>query len=207
LANKDNWKKYPKAMLRARAVSEMARTLFPDIIAGCGHTPDEIQDTIEVPAKVTMADREAIAADLEKKAKLKAIEEFDKHLEHLTMNLGVTREEICKRLNIDEINVVTSWSSEQIQNSIDELFDMTREQPKVNTIEDPQSGPVGKSYDAIRAILRQNKLKQKTIDTLDKLLQKKLLDEDQLDIINGTRSAEKDDFTTFDYLMKNREDI
>ncbi len=36
------WKKYPRAMLHARCVSEMARSLFPDAIAGVSYTHEEL---------------------------------------------------------------------------------------------------------------------------------------------------------------------
>lgn len=37
-----SWSKYPRAMLHARCVSEMARSLFPDAIAGISYTPEEL---------------------------------------------------------------------------------------------------------------------------------------------------------------------
>lgn len=40
---KDNWKKYPRAMLRARVISEAIRTCFPSVICGT-YTPEEIED-------------------------------------------------------------------------------------------------------------------------------------------------------------------
>lgn len=43
LAGKDNWKKYPRAMLRARCVSEGVRATYPAIAAGI-YTPEEVQD-------------------------------------------------------------------------------------------------------------------------------------------------------------------
>lgn len=50
LDGKDNWKKYPRAMLRSRAVSEMCRALFPEAIAGiCSYTPEEILDMRDDP--------------------------------------------------------------------------------------------------------------------------------------------------------------
>jgi len=48
LSGKDNWKKYPRAMLRSRCVSEMARALFPDAIAGCSYTPEELDPDAQV---------------------------------------------------------------------------------------------------------------------------------------------------------------
>ena len=41
LLGKDNWKKYPAAMLSARATARAARQAAPDRLAGC-YTPDEI---------------------------------------------------------------------------------------------------------------------------------------------------------------------
>jgi hypothetical protein len=38
---KDNWRLYPRAMLSARAKAELARDVYPDILAGL-HTPDEL---------------------------------------------------------------------------------------------------------------------------------------------------------------------
>ena len=42
LMNKDNWNKYTAAMLRARAISAMARALFADAIAGASYTAEEL---------------------------------------------------------------------------------------------------------------------------------------------------------------------
>lgn len=43
LTNKDNWKNYPRAMLRARVVSEGVRTVYPAVCVGV-YTPEEVQD-------------------------------------------------------------------------------------------------------------------------------------------------------------------
>jgi len=56
LIGKDNWKKYPAAMLRARAASAACRAYCPDLLAGGGlYTPDEIEsvETIEVSSRRT----------------------------------------------------------------------------------------------------------------------------------------------------------
>lgn len=40
---KDNWKKFPRAMMRARCISEGVRTVYPGIASGM-YTPEEVQD-------------------------------------------------------------------------------------------------------------------------------------------------------------------
>lgn len=44
LANKDNWKKNPAAMLRARASSALCRVLAPDVLGGIASSVEEAQD-------------------------------------------------------------------------------------------------------------------------------------------------------------------
>lgn len=46
LEGKDNWKKYPRQMLRARCISEGVRTVSPGVTSGL-YTPEEIQDAPE----------------------------------------------------------------------------------------------------------------------------------------------------------------
>jgi hypothetical protein len=43
LTGKDNWKKYPRAMLRARVISEGIRTVYPGCVVGV-YTPEEASD-------------------------------------------------------------------------------------------------------------------------------------------------------------------
>lgn len=43
LGTKDNWKNYPRAMLRARVLSEGIRSVYPAVIVG-EYTPEEVQD-------------------------------------------------------------------------------------------------------------------------------------------------------------------
>ncbi len=42
LLKKQNWMKYPEAMLWARAASQLCRMLFPDIFAGSTYTSEEL---------------------------------------------------------------------------------------------------------------------------------------------------------------------
>jgi len=50
IANKDNWRNYPRAMLRARVVSEGIRSVYPGCVVGV-YTPEEVQDFTPTPAK------------------------------------------------------------------------------------------------------------------------------------------------------------
>jgi hypothetical protein len=57
VAGKDNWRKYPKAMLRARCIAALARTVYPDLLAGVYETeeletaPRHAAPVIEAPAQ------------------------------------------------------------------------------------------------------------------------------------------------------------
>lgn len=49
LGGKDNWKKYPRQMLRARVVSDAVRGVYPAVLQGF-YTPEEVQDFVSAPA-------------------------------------------------------------------------------------------------------------------------------------------------------------
>lgn len=42
LVGKDTWKKYPEAMLRARAITEVCRAACPELLLGVRYTPEEL---------------------------------------------------------------------------------------------------------------------------------------------------------------------
>ena len=58
IATKDNWKNYPRAMLRARVISEGIRAVFPGCVVGV-YTPEEVQD-FEPPKEKFMGSVERV---------------------------------------------------------------------------------------------------------------------------------------------------
>jgi len=61
LTGKDNWKNYPRAMLRARVISEGIRTVYPGCVVGT-YTAEEIE---EIPKAKDMGMVEEVVAAVE----------------------------------------------------------------------------------------------------------------------------------------------
>ena len=56
LANKRNWAQYRSAMLTWRAVSQLCRFLFPDVVLGAGYVPEEIGGTVNEAGEILEAE-------------------------------------------------------------------------------------------------------------------------------------------------------
>lgn len=61
ITTKDNWAKYPRAMLRARCLSEGIRAVYPGVVVGV-YTPEEVQD-FEPPKMKDMGKAEVVDSE------------------------------------------------------------------------------------------------------------------------------------------------
>lgn len=48
LEGRQNWRKYPRAMLKARASAEICRDTFPDVLGGIAYAIEELDDGLEI---------------------------------------------------------------------------------------------------------------------------------------------------------------
>lgn len=121
LLNKDSWKNYPSAMLRARTVSIVARAVFPDAIMGCSYIHEELgadvnEDGEIVDVKQTHApqsDQSTVVAYETLQAKKELAFEIKKIAEKLNMDnaaLSALAMEIAghpaKEMNVDEMHAM-----------------------------------------------------------------------------------------------------
>ena len=71
LLGKDSWKNYPANMLRARAISNGARMIGPDLLSGMSYTPEEMgaevnedSEPLEVEVEVVEPEPEPVDAEV-----------------------------------------------------------------------------------------------------------------------------------------------
>lgn len=62
LDGRQNWRKYPAAMLLARATAALCRAIFPDVLAGISYTVEELQDGDVIDAEALDGDADAAPA-------------------------------------------------------------------------------------------------------------------------------------------------
>ena len=139
LTDRENWKKYPRAMLRARVISEGIRTVYPAVCVGV-YTPEEVMD-LEEPAPPPPA--EVVEAEVVEKApprpqekqKKKSAEDSLKDkvrvaakIKDLQFTLGISDDEllshvriILNRDNITSLKQLRECSVEELEKVLEGL--------------------------------------------------------------------------------------
>jgi len=130
LAGKNNWKTYPRAMLLARATSELCRITFPDVIAGLSYTPEEVSSiagveyeetpVLPVPTPAAQIEEEPVVFD-EEIVEAEIVEEEPKpkprkkvgEVINMTAVADVVQEALDTRDDIpsydDRVEIASSW--------------------------------------------------------------------------------------------------
>jgi hypothetical protein len=94
LLGKDSWKNYPRAMLRARCISEGVRTVFPGVASGI-YTVEEVQDMGTLPPEPEMEvviPEQAKPAEGQETTIPKSDDELTAEGKELVINKAITKE-------------------------------------------------------------------------------------------------------------------
>lgn len=82
LLGKDNWRKMPRAMLSARGMAEIGRSLFSDVLMGASYTPEEMGDT-------TATEPEFVEYDEPRKPAVRIVTNDARHAGHAVRSVDV----------------------------------------------------------------------------------------------------------------------
>lgn len=97
LNNKNNWKKHPKAMLWARAISGLSKRLFPDVTLGA-YVEDEIEH-VDIKRSAPATDLETRPADVEAELGITVGQIIDRYEEIIERLEGQTFEDTVASVN------------------------------------------------------------------------------------------------------------
>ncbi len=107
LTKNPTWKKFPRAMLRSRVVSEGIRTIYPAVISGT-YTPEEVEDFTPQPQQPREADYVEEGITLEQKTMVS----------DAAIELNWSKEEFSEKLGIKSTAEITVDNWEEIKNKL-----------------------------------------------------------------------------------------
>ena len=121
IANKDNWRNYPRAMLRARVLSEGIRSVYPGCVVGV-YTPEEVQDftppknmgVAERVDTVSQADVEEVVEDGAFRILMPSGDTYSSH--HTTSDWTAAYANLAAKINNS-----TKFSDEEKKDKLDAL--------------------------------------------------------------------------------------
>jgi len=142
---KDNWKKYPMAMLSARCVTSLGRAFAGEVMLGC-YEHDEADEILKeadvvaiegVPQKGTVAERVAAVTGAAIDAEAKAREAKASECANMAKALGLTREQVFALMT--EIGSQPGRISELSREHLDALAEKLEERARAGTPVEPES--------------------------------------------------------------------
>lgn len=121
LTGKDNWKNFPRAMLRARVVSEGIRISDPGVVAGL-YTPEEVQD-IAPAASTAQPQAQTVDAEVVSTAPVAEKPAQSPERTKAVRNLAIA----IKRAGVTEDNR-KAWMSEKLGHAVESSKDLNDEE-------------------------------------------------------------------------------
>ncbi len=115
LASNDNWKKYPRNMLFARAMSNGARWYCPDVFGGPVYTPDELGAAVDAEEGTVIAVSQGVKVI---DAKVTITREQQEELERLIIRKGVDAGKMLSYFKVESLNDLTP---EQLEDAVERL--------------------------------------------------------------------------------------
>jgi hypothetical protein len=119
LHQKDNWRLHPRQMLASRAKAELARSAYPDVLAGC-FDPDEMQVPVRQAESVQDAEWTEAPSVIDEIAAVGTLAELDAMIPKLKTLTGRTLEVAReaygrKKLQLSKLNVEEKQWIESMQ--------------------------------------------------------------------------------------------
>lgn len=120
LAGKGPWVTYPAAMLRARAISAMARALFPDALSGVVYTPEEMGAIVNDDGEVVEVPQGEPKDVTPQSGSAELPESNQPDLGDFVITFGKKyKNKKLSEIDIHELDEYVQWFEEQVRNQAD----------------------------------------------------------------------------------------